>query len=97
MKYTATATKSDLITLDTNSFRSVMNFLTAHEDEYCEVVDNSTGEILCYFNRPGSPDYMSEEFEWMTIGFAVKMQAEAEATHEQIMEELIAEYFDMKE
>ena len=93
MRYTATATKSDQFILNTNSFRSLMDFLTAHRKEYCEIVDNATGEILCYFNRPGSSDYICEEFEWMTIGYAFK----ARPTHEQIMEELFEEYFVLDE
>lgn len=95
MKFEATAhhedAQYDLTTLD---FGILMDFLTEHEEVYCEVVDGSTGEVLYYNNCPNSdqPDYACEEFELMTLGYMYReiLQKEnAEMRRKELMKDIL--------
>ena len=96
MKFEATArhenAQYDLSTFD---FKILMDFLTEHEDVYCEVIDGSTGEIIYYSNCPNTdrPDYANEDFELMTLGYIYReaLQREQEELRRMELVESIRE------
>ena len=85
MKFEATARHEDAqYDLHTLDFEILMNFLSEHEDVYCEVVNGSTGEILCYFNAPNTeqPTYIEHDFELMVLGWMAQSWMEDKARAE---------------
>lgn len=82
MKFEAAAHHENAhYSLNTFDFKTLMDFLTEHEDVYCEVVDGSTGEIIYYSNCPDTdrPDYANEDFELMALGWMYKGWLENQA------------------
>ena len=61
-------------TCETSNLDTLMDFLLEHENTYFEVINKSTGEILCYCNCPGEENYLETNFMYLIAGWMIMNQ-----------------------